>query len=59
MKELIVRVEKVLEKAEKFVAWAERSTCLELMAVGGLLADYLPVMRLVAVAARRRDFDGE
>jgi IS5 family transposase len=59
MKELIVRVEAVLEKAEKFVAWAERSTCLELMAVGVVLADYLPVMRQVAVAARRREFDGE
>ncbi len=59
MKELIVRVEEVLEKAEKFVAWAERSTCLELMAVGVVLADYLPVMRQVAVAARRREFDGE
>jgi IS5 family transposase len=59
MKELIVRVEKVLEKAEKFVAWAKRSTSLELMAVGGLLADYLPVMRQVAMAARRREFDGE
>lgn len=59
MKELIVRVEEVLEKAEKFVAWAERSTCLELMAVGAVLADYLPVMRQVAVAVRRREFDGE
>ena len=59
MKELIVRVEEVLEKAEKFVAWAERSTCLELMAVGASLAGYLPVMRQVAVAARRREFDGE
>ena len=59
MKELIVRVEEVLEKAEKFVAWAERSTCLKLMAVGASLADYLPVMRQVAVVARRREFDGE
>ena len=58
-KELIVRVEEVLEKAEKFVAWAERSACLELMAVGVVLADYLPVMRQVAVAARRREFGGE
>ena len=54
-----MRVEEVLEKAEKFVAWAERSTCLELMAVGASLAGYLPVMRQVAVAARRREFDGE
>ena len=42
MKTLIVRVEEVLEKAEQFVAWAERSTCLELMAdwrgAGGLSA---------------------
>ena len=59
MRELIVRVEKVLEKAEKFVVWAERSPCLELTAVGVVLADYLPVMRQVAVAARRREFDGE
>jgi transposase, IS5 family len=59
MKELIVRVEEVLAKAEKFVAWAARSTCLELMAVGVVLADYLPVMRQVAVVARRRAFDGE
>ena len=59
MKELIVRVEEVLEKAEKFVAWAQRSACLELMAVGAVLADYLPVMRQVTVVARRREFDGE
>lgn len=59
MKELIVRVEEVLEKAEKFVAWTERSTSLELMAVGAVLADYLPVMRQVADVARRRAFDGE
>ena len=59
MKELIVRVEEVLEKAEKFVAWAERSTCLELMAVGAVLVDYLPAMRQVTVVARRREFDGE
>ena len=59
MKELIVRVEEVLEKAEKFVAWTERSTSLELMAVGAVLADYLPVMRQVTVVARRRAFDGE
>ena len=59
MKQLIVRVEEVLEKAEKLVAWAERSTCLELMAVGVVLADYLPAMRQATVAARRREFDGE
>ncbi len=56
---LIERVEEVLEKAEKFVAWAERSTSVELMAVGAVLADYLPVMRRVANVARRRAFDGE
>jgi len=59
MKTLIVRVEEVLEKAEKFVAWTERSTCQELTAVGAVLADYLPAMRQVAVAARRREFEGE
>ena len=59
MKELIVRVEDILEKADNFVVWAARSTSLELMAVGAVLADYLPVMRRVAVAARRRAFDGE
>jgi IS5 family transposase len=58
-KALIVRVEKVLENAGKFVAWAKRSTSLELMAIGETLADYLPNMRQVAVAARRRAFDGE
>ncbi len=59
MKEMIVRVEKVLENAEAFVAWARRSTNIELMGIGELLADYLPNMRQVAVAARRREFDGE
>jgi IS5 family transposase len=59
MKTLIVRVEEVLEKAGHFVAWAERSTCLELMAIGAELADYLPVMRRVTDAARRRAFDSE
>ena len=59
MKELIVRVEKVLENAETFAAWAKRSTNLELMGIGALLADYLPHMRRVAAVARRREFDGE
>jgi len=59
MKELIVRVEKVLENAETFVAWAKRSTNLELMGIGMALADYLPNMRQVAAVARRREFDGE
>ncbi len=59
MKEMIVRVEKVLENAETFVAWAQRSMSLKLMGIGELLADYLPNMRRVAVVARRRAFDGE
>jgi len=59
MKTLIARVEEVLEKAEGFVAWAKRSTSLELMAIGAVLRDFLPVMRRVAKVARRRAFDGE
>ena len=59
MKTLIVRVEEVLEKAEQFVAWTRRSTCLKLMALGEALADRLGVMRQVAEVARRRAFDGE
>jgi len=59
MKVLIVRVEEVLEKAEKFVTWTKRTTCLELMARGAALADRLGVMRQVAQVARRRQFDGE
>ena len=59
MKTLIVRVEEALEKAGHFVAWAKRSTCLELMTLGAVLEDTLPVMRQVAKAARRREFDGE
>jgi IS5 family transposase len=59
MRTLIERVEEVLEKAERFVAWARRSSNLELMAIGAVLADYLPVMRQVANVARRREFDGE
>ena len=59
LKALIVRIEEVLEKAEKFVARAGRSTCLELMALGAALADRLGVMRQVAKVARRRVFDGE
>ena len=58
MKQLIVRVEEVLEKAAGFVASSKRSTCLELMAVGAVLADYLPVMRQVTEVARRRAFNG-
>ena len=59
MRTLIERVEEVLEKAEKLVAWTKRSTSLELMALGAVLADYLPVMRRVANVARRREFKGE
>jgi len=59
MKLLIERVEEVLEKAGHFVARAKRSACLDLMAVGAMVADYLPVMRQAADAARRRAFDGE
>lgn len=59
MKTLIVRVEEVLEKAERFVDWAKRSNCLELQALGAALADRLPVMRQVAQVAWRRAFDGE
>ena len=59
MKTLTVRVEEALKKAGHFVAWAARSTCLELMALGAVLADYLPVMRQVAAVARRRAFDAE
>jgi len=58
-KELIVRVEKVLENAEAFVAWAERSANMELVGIGAVLADYLPNMHLVAKVARRRAFDNE
>lgn len=59
MKTLIVRVEEVLEKAASFIAWAERSTRLELMDIAAVLAGYLPVMRQVAAVARRRALDGE
>lgn len=59
LKTLIVRVEKVLENAEHFVARAERSTCARLAAIGQTLAGFLPVMRQVTRVARRRVFDGE
>ncbi len=59
MKELIERVEKVLENAATFVAWAMRSANMALMGIGAALADYLPSMRAVAAVARRREFDGE
>jgi transposase, IS5 family len=59
MKTLIERVEETLGKADQFLSRAKRSSNLELMAVGALLMDYLPVMRQVAAVARRRAFDGE
>jgi IS5 family transposase len=59
LKLLIVRVEQLLEKVEQFVAWAARSACLELTAIGRSLEVCLPVMRQVARVARRRTFDGE
>jgi IS5 family transposase len=59
MRTLIERVEDVLEKAEEFVAWTERSACVELRVKGAALADRLDVMRQVAQVARRRQFDGE
>jgi IS5 family transposase len=59
MKTLIVRVEEILEKAAVFVARSERSTCLELAAIGAELGDQLGVMRQVAEVARRREVSGE
>ena len=59
MKIMIVRVENILENAEQFVAWATRSTCVALAAIGQSLADLLRVMRQVTQVARRRVFDGE
>lgn len=59
LKTLIVRVEKVLENVEQFVASAARSTRVELAAIGQSLTDRLPVMHQVTRVARRRVFDGE
>jgi len=59
MKTLIVRVEEALEKAEKFVATTKHSACLARMAIGEVLADYLPAMQQVAEVARRRELNGE
>ena len=59
MRALIERVEEVLEKAEKFVAWTERAACVELQVIGAALSARLDVMRQVAQVARRRQFDGE
>lgn len=59
MRELIVRVEKALEKAALFVQRAGASGNLRLHAIGATLAAYLPSMRQVADVARRREFEGE
>ena len=59
MKTLIVRVEKALENAERFVAGAKQSASLEMMAAGAELSRYLPAMRRVVDVARRRAFEGE
>ncbi len=58
-KALIVQVEEILEKAEAFVAFARRSTNVDLMARGAALADRMRAMQQVAQVARRRVFDGE
>ncbi len=59
MKELIVRVEKTLEKAALFVQRAQTCGNLNLQAIGATLAGHLPVMQQIADVARRREFDGE
>jgi len=59
IKKLILRVEEIVKKAEKFVASTECSTCLKLQGLRSSLAGQLPVMRQVADVARRREFDGE
>ena len=56
---LILRVEKILEKAAKFVVWAGRSTSLHLAAIGAALSNQLDVMRQVADVARRHLLNGE
>jgi len=58
-KKLILRVEEILEKADKFIALTQRSTDLRLLGLGASLAEQLPVMRQVAAVARRRAFDKE
>jgi IS5 family transposase len=59
MRKLIVRVEQVLEKAEQFIAGAQRSTCPKVLSIGERLAAYLATMRQAVSVARRREFDGE
>ena len=59
LKTLIVRVEEIVEKTGVFVAYAERSTCLQLQGIGERLAGQLRVMRQIADVARRRAFDKE
>jgi IS5 family transposase len=58
-KVLILRVEEILEKAEKFTLMAKRSTCPALLTIGVRLENQLQVMRQVVNVARRREFDNE
>ena len=61
-KALVVQVEEILnilKKAEAFVAYAQRSTHVDLMARGEALAGRLHAMQQVAHVARRRVFDNE
>ncbi len=59
LKALIVQVEEILGKAEKFIAYTQRSTNVDLMDRGAALADRMRAMQQVALVARRRVFDGE
>jgi len=59
LKALIVQVEEIVEKSESFVAYTQRSVCVELVARGEALAGRLRAMQQVAQIARRRVFDGE
>jgi IS5 family transposase len=59
MKEMIERVEKVLENAGTFVDSAKRSANTDLQGIGLVLEGYLPHMRRAVAVARRREFDGE
>jgi IS5 family transposase len=59
MRTPIERVEDILGKAEQFVTGTASSTCVELLALGAILAARLNVMHQVAQVARRRQFDGE
>lgn len=55
---LIDRVAKALQKAEKFVEIARRSS-VEVQAIAEELDRYLPTMRQVVEVARRHQIDGE